>query len=187
VYALDIALATGEVLRHRALITSPPYRFTGTLRVNGRDVALRDSPTRMSLRGAAAAANGDTVVATTGWIGPESAGLRLSRFAADGAAKWQKVVKDHTRHGVAAIALLPRGDIVVAGAVHNPRTKRTNGWLLRLDGEGRVLGDYAADLLHTLAFRRVAPWRDGVMIEGGAGAGTPTWLILLERFPPARS
>ena len=186
VYALEIAAATGEITRHRALINAPPYRFTGTLRIGGRETAVRDQPTRISLRGAAAAANGDIVVATSGWIGPEAAGLRLSRFGADGAAKWQKVVKDHTAHAAAAIALLPQGDIVAAGAIDNPRTKRPNGWLLRLDGEGRVLGDYAADSLQTLAFRRVAPWREGVIIEGGVGIGNPTWLILLERFPPAR-
>ncbi len=185
-YALEIATATGEIERHRALITAPPHRFTGTLRIAGRETAVRDQPTRISFRGAAAAANGDIVVATSGWIGPESAGLRLSRFGANGAARWQRVVKDHTAHAAAAIALLPSGDIVAAGAIDNPRTKRPNGWLLRLDGEGRVLGDFAADSLQTLAFRRIAPWREGVLIEGGAGIGSPTWLILLERFPPAR-
>lgn len=186
VYALDVALATGDIARHRALITAPPHRFTGTLRVNGRDVAMRDAPTRITLRGAAAAANGDTIVATTGWIGPESAGLRLSRFGADGAPKWQRVVKDHTAHAVAAMTLLAQGDILVAGAIENPRTKRANGWLLRLDGEGRVRGEYAADSLQVLAFRRIAAWREGAIVEGGVGIGEPTWLVLIERFPPAR-
>ncbi len=186
VYALEVATATGAIARHRALITAPPHRFTGTVRIYGRETVMRDQPTRLSLRGAAAAANGDIVVATSGWIGPESAGLRLSRFGADGAVKWQKVVKDHTLHAAYAIALLPQGDIVAVGAINNPRTKQPNGWLICLDGEGRVLGDYAADSLQRLAFRRIAPWREGAIIEGGAGAGHPTWLILLERFPPAR-
>lgn len=185
VFALEIA-DVGGAIAHRALITAPPHRFTGTLRVNGRDVALRDSPTRLSVRGAGAAANGDTIVATTGWIGPESAGLRLSRFGADGTEKWRKVVKDHAGHAALAMTVLPQGDIVVAGAIDNPRTRRPNGWLIRLDGEGRVRGDHTADSLRTLAFRRIAPWRDGVLVEGGAGTGEATWLVQLERLPAAR-
>lgn len=56
----------------------------------------------------------------------------------------------------------------------------------RLRLRARVRGDHAADSVRTLAFRRIAPWRDGVLVEGGAGTGEATWLVQLERLPAAR-
>ncbi len=128
--------------------------------------------------------NGDIVA--TGYVnlkGTDDTVAIVVRLDGDGNVIWERKFTG-SNNVLAAIALLPNGDLIIAGYIQSEIKRNFYAWAIRMDGNGKVIWDKTfggeADV-RALALT-LLPNGDLVMvgrIDSAGVGGTDTWIFQL--------
>ena len=108
----------------------------------------------------------------------------LLRLDAEGRVLWERTFGGAAWDEFRALAVLPDGGVLVAGIKESTGARdRDNGWLLRLDAEGRILWEGSFGEPDWNALQALAPLPDGsILVAGTTSSGAvnlDAWVLRL--------
>lgn len=112
--------------------------------------------------------DGDLVMLMTkDMYGSGKGDLSVMRFSPDLALKWERVYGGSMPDVAADIQLLPSGDMIISGYTSSRGDGSEDGWLLRLDRDGRIVWESVVDLGGSDYLASISVLEDGGILACG--------------------